>query len=108
MADARCLTFHQASARPLLTALPAPYRTAPGTTVRIRLRKDPYEAEGIPRHTDDERLIQLVRRLVLENAVPIRAWEPGAAQPETLQPFTLADGTPEDVFDRLYPSLADT
>ncbi|MFI6663072.1 ATP-binding protein [Streptomyces sp. NPDC050523] len=108
MADARCLTFHQASARPLLTALPAPHRTATGTTVRVRLRKDPYDAEGVLRHTDDERLIQLVRRLVLENAVPIRAWEPGAAQPETLQPFTLADGTPEEVFDRLYPSLADT
>ncbi|WP_406486049.1 ATP-binding protein [Streptomyces phaeochromogenes] len=108
MTDARRLTFDGSARRPLLAAVPASARTGAGTVVRIRLKEDPYETEGILRRTNDDRLTQLVRRLVLENGVPIRVWEPGAADAETVEPFTLATGSPEEVFDRLYPSLVDS
>lgn len=108
MADARRLTFDSPTRRPMLTALPAPGRAAPGTTVRVRLGENPYDTGGLLYRTDDDRLGQLVRRLVLENAVPIRAWEPGAAEPETVSPFALATGSPDEVFDRLYPPMVDS
>jgi hypothetical protein len=108
MADARRLTFDGSARRPLLAALPASARTGPGTLLRIRLHEDPYGTEGILLHTDDDHLTQLVRRLVLENMVPIRVWEPGATAAQTVEPFTLATGSPEAVFDRLYPTLVDS
>lgn len=104
-ADARRLTFDGSARRPLLAALPASVRTAPGTLIRIRLKEDPYSTEGILLPTADDHLIQLVRRLVLENTVPIRVWEPGATTADTVEPFALTTGSPEAVFDRLYPSL---
>ncbi|MFD5386810.1 ATP-binding protein [Streptomyces sp. NPDC127074] len=106
--DARRLTFDGPSQRPLLTPLPASVRTSPGTTIRITLKKSPYDIKGLLYRTSDERLNQLIRRLVLENAVPVLTWEPNAATPEKVAPFTLATGAPDDVFDRLYPPLTDS
>jgi hypothetical protein len=108
VADARRLTFDGPAHRPLLTPLPAGGRAATGTTVRVRLKMNPYDIQGLLRRTSDDRLGQLIRRLVLENAVPIRIWEPDATQPDTIPPFALATGAPEEVFDRLYPPLTDS
>lgn len=101
--DARRLTFDGPSHRPLLTPMPVQGWVPEGTTVRICLSKAPNDVKGLFHRTIDEQLSQLARRLVLENAVPIHTWEPGAAAPETLAPFSLAAGTADEVFDRLYP-----
>ncbi|MGY5053722.1 HD domain-containing protein [Streptomyces sp. 900105755] len=101
--DARRLTFDGPSHRPLLTPLSAQGWIPEGTTVRITLRRSPNDVKGLFQRTVDERLSELAQRLVLENAVPIHTWEPGAAAPETLSPFSLTTGTAEEVFDRLYP-----
>ncbi|MBT3167163.1 ATP-binding protein [Streptomyces sp. Vc74B-19] len=106
LADARRLTFDSPSHRPLLTPVSGQGWIPEGTTVRVRLRKSPYAAKGLFSRTDDERLAQLAQRLVLENAVPIHTWEPGAAEPQVLRPFSLASGAREEVFDRLYPPQA--
>ncbi|MFF4314370.1 ATP-binding protein [Streptomyces sp. NPDC001507] len=101
--DARRLTLDGPSHRPLLTPLSAQGWIPEGTTVRITLRRSPNDVKGLFQRTVDERLSELAQRLVLENAVPIHTWEPGAAAPETLSPFSLTTGTAEEVFDRLYP-----
>ncbi|UOB11551.1 ATP-binding protein [Streptomyces sp. HP-A2021] len=106
LTDARRLTFDGPSSRPLLTPYTGQGWVAEGTTVRVRLRKSPFELQGLFSRTEDERLGQLAQRLVLENAVPVYTWEPGAAEPETLAPFSLATGLPDEVFDRLYPPQA--
>ncbi|MFD7241257.1 HD domain-containing protein [Streptomyces massasporeus] len=106
LADARRLTFDGPSSRPLLTPHTGQGWVPEGTTVRVKLRKSPYELQGLFSRTDDERLAQLAQRLVLENAVPVHTWEPGAADPEILPPFSLATGSPDEVFDRLYPPQA--
>ncbi|MFD5475332.1 ATP-binding protein [Streptomyces sp. NPDC127105] len=106
LADARRLTFDSPSSRPLLTPLTGQGWVPEGTTVRVKLRKSPYELQGLFSRTDDERLAELAQRLVLENAVPIHTWEPGAPDPEILLPFSLATGSPDEVFDRLYPPQA--
>lgn len=108
VSDARRVAFESPAQRPLLTPLPPSGRAAPGTTVRVRLRTDPYDTEGILRRTDDDRLDQLVRRLVLENDVPIRVWVADKSTPVTVMPFALGSGSPEEVFDRLYPPLTDS
>ncbi|WP_328904886.1 ATP-binding protein [Streptomyces sp. NBC_00234] len=108
VADARRLAFDSAARRPLLTPLAERGRAAPGTTVRAMLKTNPYDIQGLLTRTSDDRLGQLIRRLVLENTVPIRIWEPDAAEPETIHPFTLDSGAPDEVFDRLYPSLTDS
>ncbi|MFE2600008.1 ATP-binding protein [Streptomyces sp. NPDC059396] len=107
--DARRLAFDGPSHRPLLTPLPEHVRPAPpqGTTVRVMLKTTPYDVRGLFYRTSDERLDQLVRRLVLENSVPIRIWEGNAREPEVLAPFSLATGSPDEVFDRLYPPQTD-
>lgn len=56
---------------------------------------------------NDDRLTQLVRRLALENAVPIHTWEPNTTAPDVLPPFSLAAGSPDEVVDRLYPPAPD-
>ncbi|WP_435283457.1 HD domain-containing protein [Streptomyces koelreuteriae] len=106
LTDARRLTFDGPSSRPLLTPFTGQGWVPEGTTVRVRLRKSPYELQGLFSRTDDERLAQLAQRLVLENAVPVYTWEPGAADPEILAPFSLATGSADEVFDRLYPPQA--
>ncbi|GGV73753.1 HD domain-containing protein [Streptomyces massasporeus] len=106
LVDARRLTFDGPSSRPLLTPYTGQGWVPEGTTVRVKLRKSPYELQGLFNRTDDERLYQLAQRLVLENAVPVHTWEPGAADPEILPPFSLATGSPDEVFDRLYPPQA--
>ncbi|MFB7653820.1 MULTISPECIES: ATP-binding protein [unclassified Streptomyces] len=106
LADARRLTFDGPSHRPLLTPVTGQGWVPEGTTVRVRLRLSPYASKGLFSRTDDERLAQLAQRLVLENAVPIHTWEPGATDPEILPPFSLSSGAPEEVFDRLYPPQA--
>lgn len=108
VADARRLTFDGPGHRPLLTPLPAGGRATAGTTVRVRLKMNPYDIQGLLRRTSDDQLGQLIRRLVLENAVPIRIWEPDATQPDTIPPFALVTGASEEVFDRLYPPLMDS
>jgi hypothetical protein len=108
VADARRLTFDSPYRRPLLTRLPAGSRAAPGTTVRVTLKTNPYDIQGLLYRTSDDRLGQLIRRLVLENAVPLRVWEPGAAECDTVPPFSLTTGAPDEVFDRLYPPLTDS
>ncbi|MFJ5305317.1 ATP-binding protein [Streptomyces sp. NPDC088350] len=101
--DARRLAFDGPTARPLLTPLPTADWVPEGTTVRVTLKRSPNDVKGLLYRTEDDRLSQLVRRLALENAVPIHSWEPGAAAPDILAPFSLAAGSPEEVFDRLYP-----
>jgi hypothetical protein len=103
--DARCLSFVGLGRRPLLTALPLEQRVAQGTTVRVMLTTNPYNPSGILRRTDDDRLGELVQRLVLENSVPIRIHEPRGNRSCTLAPFALACSFAEDVFDRLYPPM---
>ncbi|MFJ5528681.1 ATP-binding protein [Streptomyces sp. NPDC093261] len=105
--DARRLAFDGPSHRPLLTPLPTQDWVAEGTTVRVRLKKSPNDVRGLLYLTDDDRLTQLVQRLVLENAVPVHTWEPGSTRPDILAPFTLATGSPDEVFDRLYPPAID-
>ncbi|MET7567452.1 ATP-binding protein [Streptomyces sp. NPDC005492] len=105
--DARRLAFDGPSRRPLLTPLPAQDWVPEGTTVRVTLRRSPNDVKGLLYQTDDDRLTQLVQRLALENAVPIHSWEPGSNTPCILAPFSLAAGSPENVFDRLYPPTTD-
>lgn len=104
--DARRLTFDGPSNRPLLTPMPVQGWVPEGTTVRITLNKAPNDVKGLLYRTSDEQLSQLAQVLVLENAVPVHTWEPGAIAPETLPPFSLATGAADEVFDRLYPPLA--
>jgi len=106
LADARRLTFDGPAHRPLLTPVPGQGWVPEGTTVRVKLRKSPYAMQGLFSRTYDERLAELARRLVLENAVPLLTWEPGAPEPQVLLPFSLATGAREEVFDRLYPPQA--
>ncbi|WP_406726432.1 ATP-binding protein [Streptomyces sp. GD-15H] len=106
LADARRLTFDGPSSRPLLTPCTGQGWVPEGTAVRVKLRNSPYELQGLFSRTDDERLAQLAQRLVLENAVPVHTWEPGATDPEILAPFSLSSGSPDEVFDRLYPPQA--
>ncbi|GAA1683789.1 HD domain-containing protein [Streptomyces yatensis] len=108
MSDARRLSFESSSRRPLLMPLPAQTRASLGTTVRVTLKENPYDAQGLFRRTSDDRLLQVIQRLVLENAVPIRIWEPDVVNPHVLAPFALATGAPDEVFDRLYPPLAES
>jgi hypothetical protein len=106
LVDARRLTFDGPSHRPLLTPVTGQGWVPEGTTVRVRLRISPYAPKGLFSRTDEERLSRLAQRLVLENAVPIHTWEPGATDPEIIPPFSLSSGSPEEVFDRLYPPQA--
>ncbi|WP_167502685.1 HD domain-containing protein [Streptomyces malaysiensis] len=108
MSDARRLSFEGSSRRPLLMPLLAQRRASLGTTVRVTLKENPYDAQGLFRRTSDDRLLQVIQRLVLENAVPIRIWEPGAVKPRVIAPFALAAGAPDDVFDRLYPPMTES
>ncbi|MEV0740890.1 ATP-binding protein [Streptomyces sp. NPDC050549] len=105
--DARRLTFDGPDRRPLLTPLPTQDWVPEGTTVHVKLKRSPNDVKGVLYKTDDDRLTQLVRRLALENAVPIHSWEPGTTAPDVLAPFSLAAGAPDEVFDRLYPPAAD-
>ncbi|KUN10440.1 hypothetical protein AQI95_01585 [Streptomyces yokosukanensis] len=104
--DARRLAFDGPSHRPLLTPLSTQGWVPEGTTVRVTLKKSPNDVRGLLYYTEDDLLDQLVRRLVLENAVPIHVWELDATQPAVLPCFSLASGTPDEVFDRLYPPAA--
>ena len=106
--DARRLVFTGLGKRPLLTALQPANRAAVGTTVRVALTVNPYDAGGILRYTDNDRLSELIHRLVLGNSIPIHSREPDGREPRTLAPFDLSTGAPEDVFDRLYPPLTDS
>ncbi|MEU0968081.1 ATP-binding protein [Streptomyces sp. NPDC005917] len=106
--DARRLTFDGPSRRPLLTPMPMPGWVPEGTTVRVTLKKSPNDVQGLVYNTEDDRLSQLIQRLVLENSVPIHTWEPASVAGDTLAPFSLATASPEQVFDRLYPAVSDT
>jgi hypothetical protein len=101
--DARRLRFHGLHSRPLLTAVPPTERPTPGTTVRVCLKHNPRDTEGILRRTDDDRLYQLVHWLVPESSVPILTSAELGEEPFTLPPFTLATASAAEVFDRLYP-----
>ncbi|MFF6989557.1 ATP-binding protein [Streptomyces sp. NPDC010273] len=105
--DARRLAFDGPALRPLLTRLPTQDWVPEGTTVRVTLKRSPNDVKGLLYKTEDDRLTQLVRRLALENAVPIHTWEPDATTPDILPPFSLAAGSPDEVFDRLYPPEPD-
>lgn len=101
--DARRLSFTGLSKRPLLTALAPHERAAHGTTVRIKLTTNPYDSTGVLRNTGNDRVSELVQRLALETAVPLHSHGPRADRMHVLSPFTLAQGSAEEVFDRLYP-----
>ncbi|MGV9391727.1 HD domain-containing protein [Streptomyces olivaceus] len=105
--DARRLSFNGPSHRPLLTPTGTQGWVPEGTTVRVTLKKNPNDVKGLLYRTEDDRLRQLVQRLVLENAVPIHTREPAATDSEVLTPFSLATGSPAEVFDRLYPASPD-
>ncbi|WP_327396109.1 HD domain-containing protein [Streptomyces phaeochromogenes] len=105
--DARRLTFNGPSDRPLLTRMPTQGWVPEGTTVRVTLKKNPNDVQGLLYPTEDDRLRQLIQRLVLENAVSIHAWEPASPTGDTAVPFSLATALPEQVFDRLYPAYLD-
>lgn len=106
--DARRLTFEGPSHRPLLTPMPGQGWVSEGTTVRVTLKKSPNDVQGLLYNTEDDRLSQLIQRLVLENSVPIHTWEPASLKGDVHAPFSLADASPEKVFDRLYPAYPDT
>src|SRR5579884_84683 len=106
--DARRLAFNGLGSRPLLTAAPSTMRGGPGTTVRVVLKTNPFDPDGIMRRTDNDRLSELVQRMVLSNSVPIHTREPRDREPRTLAPFDLSTGTAEEVFDRLYPPQTDS
>ncbi|MEU6194080.1 ATP-binding protein [Streptomyces sp. NPDC047061] len=106
--DARRLTFGGPTHRPLLTPMPTQGWVAEGTTVRVTLKKSPNDTLGLLYRTEDDRLSQLVQRLVLENSVPIHTHEPASATGDTLAPFSLTAASPEQVFDRLYPADIDS
>jgi hypothetical protein len=106
--DARRLSFMGLGKRPLLTALPPGHHVAQGTTVRVTLSRNPYNADGVLKYTSNDRLDELVQRLVLDNAVPIRSHESRTGGISTLAPFALASNSVEDVFDRLYPPLTES
>ncbi|MEV5991376.1 ATP-binding protein [Streptomyces sp. NPDC052115] len=101
--DARRLSFDGTSRRPLLTPISSEGWVPEGTTVRVFLKKSPNDIQGVLYRTEDDRLSQLIQRLVLENAIPIQTREPAAPEGNVLEPFSLATGSPEAVFDRLYP-----
>ncbi|WP_328748831.1 ATP-binding protein [Streptomyces sp. NBC_00285] len=105
--DARRLTFDGPSQRPLLTPMLVKGWVPEGTTVRVKLKKNPNDLRGLLHITADDRLFQLVQRLVVENSVPIHSWEPASPDGDALTPFSLATGEPDAVFDRLYPVVAD-
>jgi Histidine kinase-, DNA gyrase B-, and HSP90-like ATPase len=102
--DARRLEFRGVAGRPLLTQVPVSERVPPGTTVRVRLKANPYEyGDGIFHRTPDENLWDLVQRLLPDSAVPVRTDEPGARPPITVVPFSTSSASAEEIFDRLYP-----
>jgi hypothetical protein len=101
--EARRLTFDGRKARPLLTAVATSEYVSPGTTVRVVLTTSPYDEKGIFRNTEDDRLDELIYRLILENDVPIEITECEDGEVAVLQPFDLSSAEPEAVFDRLYP-----
>lgn len=105
-AEARRLVFNGRKKRPLLTSMPMSEYVSPGTTVRVVLRTSPYDNEGgIFKHTEDDRLDELICRLIPENDVPIETVEYDREM-AVLKPFDLSSASPEVVFDRLYPSRA--
>jgi hypothetical protein len=103
--DGRLLRFRGVGRRPIVTEV-APGEPAPaGTAVRVELSKHPYDVEGLLQNTYEDRLGELVQRLVPECAVPIRVIDGLAGDTTVLPPFSLdCVGAPE-VFDRLYPPL---
>ncbi|WP_327239687.1 ATP-binding protein [Streptomyces sp. NBC_01318] len=107
VADARRLTFDGPARRPLLMPMSARDRAASGTTVRVKLKSNPYDMQGLLRRTYSDQLGQLIRRIVLENAVPIRIQDPYVTEPDIVAPFSLATGESDEVFDRLYPPLTE-
>lgn len=104
--DSRRLRFSGLASRPILTT-PAPSaKVSQGTVVRVCLKTNPYDTSGIFVRTSEDSLIGLVRRLVLENTVPIHIFHSDLAREderEVVEPFCLASGSAEEVFDRLYP-----
>jgi len=107
-ADARRVIFDGLGRRPMLTALDPPTRAVHGTTVRVVLKANPYDPEGIFRHTENDQLIELVQRLAIETSVQIRTREPGDDPYQSHPPFSLATGPADQVFDRLYPPVVDS
>ncbi|MGW2642950.1 HD domain-containing protein [Streptomyces sp. NPDC001348] len=105
--DARRLVFDGPSNRPLLTPLTNQGWVPEGTAVRVTLSKSPSDRRGLLYFTEDDRLTQLVQRLVLDNAVPVHVWEPSTTEPVVHGRFSMASGSPEEIFDRLYPPVAD-
>ncbi|MFD7023432.1 ATP-binding protein [Promicromonospora sukumoe] len=99
--DGLRLTFNGMQERALLAPLdqPAPI----GTTVRVELEIDPYKQGGIFWNIYPETLSRLVRHLCLENEFEIRTTVPTKAEVDIIRPFSLAMGTPAEVFDRTYP-----
>lgn len=105
-ADARRLRFTGLHSRPILAAVGSAERPPYGTSVQVTLAEDPYSASGIFAHISDQSTMGLVRMLVLENSVPIhtcQSEQDAPTQREVITPFSLASGSPEDVFDRLHP-----
>ena len=105
-ADARHLEFQGLGRRPLLKA-DVPGWPPIGTTARVVLKEDPFDSEGILRATENDRLLELVQRLVLSSSVPISVQEPDGTV-ELHKPFDLATASPAETFDRLYPPLTDS
>lgn len=106
-ADARQVLFDSVNKRPIVTTPQRPTRAAHGTTIRVVLNTDPYDTGGIFRQTPNDLLSELVQRLTIENAIPIRTVEPIDEIRKAHPPFSLANSSTEEIFDRLYPPIED-
>lgn len=106
LTDARRIRFSGLDSRPIVTT-PGPLeRTSQGTVLRVTLRTGAYDTDGLLHNDTAGGLIDMVQRLIFENAVPIHVTEAEARQEPlsmTIEPFALATGSAEEVFDRLYP-----
>lgn len=101
--EARRLRFRGVRQRPILTPISSEDRAPVGTTIRVVLKTNPYDSDGLFNRTSDEELVGLIQRLWLQRSVPVRAREPQREVSELIAPTDLATATAEEVFDLLYP-----
>lgn len=98
------LRFDGVQSRALLA--PLGRRSPAGTTVRVTLSTAPYADDGLLGNIRHTSLASLVRHICIDNDVDINVSEPNR-QDRTISAFELASATPQNIFDRLFPSPDD-
>jgi hypothetical protein len=105
--DALHVTFSGLLARPIITTPRPTPATRIGTTVRVRLKENPYNEAGLFRfHVGEQSLFGLVRTAVVDNTVPVLTTQYTQDAEEihrTLEPLSLRTASPKQIFDRLHP-----